>query len=462
MVGIPKSGPALARSPGVKLLLSGVVLGLALYMVLLWQPSAPPVQDLDLAPTRIPVPQLDSSVLAKAADRSREERLLLEPEPFRHLLEQSYNVTAPVAHALGLPMTPVPLADLRADPGQWRGRWLWYKGRLEELHGPRDGHPVRGASIYEATLRLADGETVFCAFSLPVPPEVHKGGWVRAEGFLLKLRDTTYPTEVREAPMLVGRELQLDYDDWGPVTELDPSLLATVDDHAMAQGSPTWRDIEDDQGPPLWHLAAFARDTKDRRSLAEWRKVPVLNADDTWDAIKARKVERGTPMRLMGVLVKKQIVPARANPAGIRHWTIAWLQIQDLRSKTVPVWVPGNLDKAKLLSSLEVPAYYYRRYAYEGQQGDQYWTPLFVAAALPEFQLDIGPTMRKFGIGLAIAFVLLATLIWWGQRNERRRAEAQDTALRERRKRRRQAVDQLANPTAPTAPPTEPLPGGAR
>ena len=42
---------------------------------------------------------------------------------------------------------------------------------------------------------------------------------------LLKLRDTTYPEKLDAAPMLVGRSIQRDYEDWPTMTFLISSFM---------------------------------------------------------------------------------------------------------------------------------------------------------------------------------------------------------------------------------------------
>jgi hypothetical protein len=70
------------------------------------------------APTMVPepvvaVPELDHKVLSTARDDTREHRLLVEPEPLRHLLATAIDVGPTVANALGMPTEPVPLDELR-------------------------------------------------------------------------------------------------------------------------------------------------------------------------------------------------------------------------------------------------------------------------------------------------------------------------------------------------------------
>src|SRR5690606_23480274 len=91
----------------------------------------------------VPVPSLDDALLDTVRDTTRDDRLVLESQPFQHLLQVALDVVPSVAHALGMPDEPVPLAVVQEDPQRWHRRWLWYEGVVEDLTGPRDGHPVK-------------------------------------------------------------------------------------------------------------------------------------------------------------------------------------------------------------------------------------------------------------------------------------------------------------------------------
>jgi len=389
---------------------------------------------------RVTVPALDDDILAETADATRRDRLLVEQAPLAHLLAEALDVGPSVAAALDIPSEMVPIADLRAAIADWRLRWLWYEGQLVHLIGPRGGHPVEGYSVYEATIRLADGEAVIAAFSIPPDgPGVAVGDWVRVEGYLLKLRDTTYPEKLNAAPMLVGRSIQRDYEDWDEVTALDPELLATLDDSSMWPGDLAWRDVEDDQTEALWHLGAFARDTADDWTLADWRKIEPLSVAEPYDRLVAGEVARGEPMRVFGTLIRRRTVAAPANPANIRFWTSAWIQASSFGGHLIPVWVPGEVGQLPLRAQLEVKGYYYRWYVYDSQQGKRYRVPLFVAADLDEFDLKTGERMKEIGGWLAGGALLLVIGLLWGQRRASRAALAHSRDMDKRRRKRREA-----------------------
>lgn len=435
-------------SPLVRLAIVGAIVAAMVYLAFGLERIEPPPPPPEAPEPEVVVPSIDRDLLARVADATREQRLQLEAEPLRHLLHAAIDVGPTVAAALGAPDRPVPLAELRAEPGKWRGRWLWYEGELLDLTGPRDGHPIRGYGIFEATIRMPGGEHAIAAFSIPPEQAIQRGAWVRIDGFLLKLRDTTYPIDVREAPLLVGRAIQRDYEDWGPVRELDAKLLAGIDDADFSAGSKMWNTIDEDQTEALWHLAAYARDTADDRSLAEWRRVPILAEATFFDDFRDHTVERGLERRIVGSLIQRKTIAAPANPAGIRFWTVGLVQVREYGGATIPIWVPKRVGELPMRAQLEVRGHYYRRFAFEAINGQRHYVPVFVAADLTPLVVDPSPVMRQLGLG--IGGVLLAMFVgaWWANRRMARESLQHQREMDARRRRRR---EQAGHPTAPSS-----------
>jgi hypothetical protein len=290
---------------------------------------------------------------------------------------------------------------------------------------------------------------VLAAFSIPPEARIRVGGWVRVEGYLLKLRDTTYPTAIDRAPLLVGRGIELDYEDWPPVTQLDTALLAKVDDKSVWPGDKRWHTVEEDQTEALWHLAAFVRDTHSQRSLAEWRRVPTLNAAETHRPLVDGEVARGTPMRVFGSLKVITFLAAPANPAGIEAWTVAWVQVREYGGHLVPIWVPKRVD-LPTNSQLEVRGHFYRWFAYETVQDGRFSVPLFVAADLDVYELEVDKTMGVIGAVLGGIVVVFLALVIWMQRRAAKDSVAhhRDMDARRRRRRERPALTKDPSPQA--------------
>src|SRR5262245_29189310 len=133
------------RGAAVRLLLMALLAAGLGYLVLFWQPQlpfggAPPGLPATPAP---PLPQYDPALLAQVRDGTPGERLQVETAPLQHLLERALSAAAPPAPS-GTPEQPLALAELRQRIATWRGRWLGWRGTIEELDGPKPGHPVRG------------------------------------------------------------------------------------------------------------------------------------------------------------------------------------------------------------------------------------------------------------------------------------------------------------------------------
>ena len=425
--------------PTARLAAAGVLLAGLVYFVVFWAPAPPPSRgDVEVVKVEVAVPTLDMAIVNLAKDETREHRLLLEGEPLSHLLAKAIDVVPTVAEALGMSDEPTPLAELRRAPATWRGRWLWYEGEIVDLTGPREGHPVKGRSIYEATLRLASGDHAIAAFSEPPAAGLARGSWARIEGFLLKLRDTNYPISTEQSPLLVGRHIQPDFPDWGPVTAIDRNVLPEVAGNDFWPGSQAWRDLEEDQCEALWHLAAFARDTAPGQTLDDWRKFGTLNVAETYPLLQRNQFAPGTPLRILGTLVKRTTLAAPSNPAGIKHWTKVWLQVRDFAGHVIPVWVPRRAEELPLRTDLEVRGYYYRWLVYEAMDGKRYHMPLFVAADLDRFDLGTGKMTTALSLGMAGMVLCLAVGILVVKRRWERASVAHEKELDERRRRRRE------------------------
>lgn len=398
----------------------------------------------------VAVPILDDEQLRATSDATTGDRLQVEAVPLKHLLAKSIDVGPSVAVALQIPAEMVPTEELRENPDQWRYRWLWYEGQLTQLSAPRKGHPIKGYSIYEATILLEDGNSVIAAFSVEPKEKREVGDWVRCEGYFFKLRDVTYPTSLDRAPMLVGRTLQRDYEDWPKVTEIDQSLFKDFDDSSFWPDDLPMRTAEEDQTEILWHLGAYVRDTHGQRSFADWRRIEVLSSAEPYERLVAGTVERGEPMRVFGTLIRRRTIAAPANPANINFWTSVWVQVRGFGGHLVPVWVPKQVGELPMHAQLEVRGFYYRWFVYDAENGQRYRVPLFIAADLDVFELDTGKTMIEIGGWLGSLLIIMLVLIIWSQRRSARTALEHGRHMDARRRKRRELATKTAAATHTT------------
>lgn len=422
----------------VRFAMAGVIAALFLYAFLMLnaveQTNADPDRVLEKI---VRVPELNEKLLATTRDKSRSDRLLVDAEPLRHLLAKSIDVGPSVAAALQIPAEMVPVEELREHVDQWRHRWLWYEGKLTTLSGARKGHPIDGYSVYEAVIELEDGNSVMVAFSLEPKDKLKVGDWVRVEGYYFKLRDLTYPDKLDRVPMLVGRTIERDYEDWPKVTTLDQSLFEGLDDSSWWPTDLPAHTVEEDQTEILWHLGAFVRDTAEDRTFAEWRRIEPLSVAEPLDRLRAGEVARGEPMRIFGTLIRRSTIAAPANPANIKFWTTAWLQVHSFGGHLIPIWVPKKVGKLPMQAQLEVRGFYYRWFIYDGAEA-RFKAPLFVAADLDLFEIDADETMQEIGVWLGSILSALLIVIFWSQRRSSRSALKHSQHIDERRRKRRE------------------------
>lgn len=429
----------------LKIALMGAFLGFILFFTIFYKPAGtildtgePPVLE-----ESTPVPELDPEVMGLALDSTRSERLVTEEEPFKHLLEKSLLVTPAVARKLHMPRVPVPISLLRKNPEHYRGKYLWYKGQLEYLSRPKAGHPVPGYDYYEGRIRTADGDPVLFAISVPPSKNVAEGSWVRIEGFFLKLRDAHLPAPLDQAPVLVGPELFGAYADWEAVEELDPAVLARVDDGVwngenFDRGEDMPKLLAESQDVPLWHLAGYAMRQSKNLSKADWPRIPAFVQTEQFEAFRTDEFEKGKLVRILGTFVQGRILPAKVNPLGIESWSEVWVQVRDLGGKTIPIWVPGRIDHSwKRNMPVMCFAYFFKRYTYKTLKEEVRWTPLFVAADIEHFNLSNTALSNSVTIAFAGLIGLVAAIFFFMARRDRRQRERHEAMLVDRRRLRR-------------------------
>lgn len=410
--------------------------------------DGPPVE-------RVPVktPTLDGALLGKVRDGERQQRLTIEAKPLAHLLEQSLDIVPAVAEALGRPKVPVPIEELRANPQNYRGQYLWYKGRLRHVSHGKDGHPVEGFRVYEGWIDTDEGDQVMFRVSLE-PRDIAVNDYVRVEGFFLKLKDSHNLPKTDRAPVLVGPELFLDFPPWEPVTELDQALLDSINDEIysdvdaqevikfdeadLLESTDAYDTLEESQYLPLWHLTSYAQHRNKNMTLVDWRRIKPFVEKEQLDDIRLGVTPKGTPLRVVGQFIFARTWKARANPIGVEDWTQLWVQIHDLGGKLVPVWVPQEVQLARN-TPLELRTYYFRRHLYLTSQGGIAVTPIFVTDSINRFVTlppDAATTWLKWGF-VALVSLLIAFFILMARR-DRSRLRAHRREMDERRRRREQ------------------------
>jgi hypothetical protein len=439
--------PVLPIGEGTRVAFLGVLLAAFVYFVFFYEPDAPPVDVSPVITEKTPVPSLDPAVLGQIRDATRNDRIPVEREPLAHLLEKSMLVVPAVAKALGLPDEPMPIAQLRSSAESLRGRYLWYKGVLESLETPRDGHPIKGYRIHEARIKTNDGEQVLFAFTVPPADDVRVGDWVRIEGFFMKLRDAHFPVELNQAPLLVGPELYRAYPDWKAVAALDPAVLARIKDGVRENGVDVDLQGADVRLPhaqdvPLWHFASYAQHQRATLTPAEVAALPAFDRREQWDAIGRTQGQRGAAFRLSGIFCRAHVIEAKTNPLGIENWSEVWLYSRGFSHRPFAVWIPKHVGEWSHKDTARCVGYFFKRYVVDGGDGKPHFCPLFVAADLERVDFNPLAASKKVGLGLgAVTAVIIVLFFALARRDRKETTRHEDDLLRRRRRRRGAGAD---------------------
>ena len=167
-------------------------------------------------------------------------------------------------------------------------------------------------------------------------------------------------------------------------------------------------------------------------------------------------------MRVLGRFVTARTIEAPANPAGIKTWTEAWIQSQELGGKLIPVWIPDDVG-ADWVENQDVEArcYFYKLYTYKPRyrkamkkwdengnmrrvEVDMVIAPVFVAARLDPYQrveYESTTVVMWVFLGGVIALVLLFVWIALRDRARSKKFEEDRVARRRRQRARRTTPD---------------------
>lgn len=437
----------------------GLLLSVSVFLAFIYDPLNPGGLGLEppIIEHRVETPELDPEILDQIEDGDRLSRLVVEAVPLSHLLEKSLQVVPSVAKALGLSKDPIPMARLRANPDAFRGHYLGYGGILRYLSPGREGHPIDGYQIREGWIETDDGEPVLfyiSGSSSTRRPSPEVGEYVRVEGFFMKLRDKHLPDEVNQAPLLVGPEIYPDYKLWDPVENLDPTILAGIEDGTYADGEWSgFAEMEnyllDSQDIPLWHLTSYVLNQQERISPAAWMEIEPIASKEAFDQFRrstpsSRNELRGQPHRILGSFIQGRTHEVAANPLGIEAWTEAWVQVRDIGGQLLPVWIPKRLQGLQRNALINCRAFFYRLMAYEALEGDFLYVPLFIASDL--HKLEPRPEHPIVGIMKIVVVVVVGgiMLIFFSmsRRMKIQRIDHEQSMIL-RRRRRREKSDQL-------------------
>ena len=436
-----------------KIIAMGLMLGLVgfLYFLPHRRPVNPTSPRVERAVVEVKQFQPDPRILKKVTDATPSDRSVTEPEAMQHLLKLALNMTPDIAAALRMPEHAIPVDSLRQNPQSYRGRYLWYKGKLEYFQEVKTRHPVQGYKIYQGYLRTTaanpeEEEVVFFYVSKPPEEEIGVGDFARIQGYLMKLRDEHLLVKTdKPSPLLIGKMLKPAYPDWKAVDKVDLSILRRAKNATWRNGrwindEEAWLSLQESESTPLWHLASLARHQLQQLEPQQ-TSIPYLLTKNQIDEFKFGARDQGTPVRIKGRFAWSRIFKADTNPAGIDSWSEVWIQLPRLGGMSVPIWIAKDIaegdKKWRRLQDVELVGYYFKNHHYQTVTDEKRFTPLFVAAGLEAVELPVNPLRSTLGYLFMGAIVLLIWTIFMMFRTNLKETAKHEEELVGRRRRRR-------------------------
>ncbi|RMH02617.1 MAG: hypothetical protein D6702_08235 [Planctomycetota bacterium] len=397
------------------------------------RPEPPPAPPLA---SEIALPPVDHEALARVDDSTDEARLLLETEAYRDLLEVARALLP--AHLDALDEPTLPFAELPAAASELRGRPFRVRGEIRNLRRLK-----RPPSLTEETwawLRTDDGHDVFLASLGAADAGLEAGDYAVADGFFFKLYSQSIDGRRVDAPLLVGPRLRASVRKAPPVTEVDPLLLAEVEDDPLGTDRPL-------HTAGKWHLlglaATLAADPERREAF--FAGAPELDYQLLGDLARNPAAYRGKAFLIPGRVPQEPrfsgSMPAGENPLRCRRLWFGWLgnplvlgqnPIHLISSDAFPI----DQDGARIYLGI-----FFQLKGYQDKEDNWRRAPVFVVAGARPAPREPNLLVQNFTWAVLVAAIVLAGLVAWLARRDRLRAEQAAAELRERRRRRRQAEE---------------------
>lgn len=375
-----------------------------------------------------PLARVDATQLASVSDERREDRVVLEPGPTRHLLDQAALLVYGDLEVLGA--EPLSAETLAVESAARRGQPVWVRGELvwHEAGGP-PGAAGRGE------VRDASGNS-WTYLVVTEPDDCRPGDVVRLAGFYLKQHEMLRPDRTfAVGPIVIAEELLRSSWPIAPVTELGPGALARVRDHDLTQAS---QPLE---SPEFYDVLSYVRHAPDEDFLPGGAPPAEITAVQLMQHTEAY---RGQVVRVSGLLAwadQLPLGPRGENPLEVPFIWRIWLTSN---RGTALVWSfdPPPADAVLRRTVLDVDGVYFRRYSYENRSGQPHTAAVVAARRMTIYHAppSVLPSLLiKVTIGLV---VVVAGLLAWAARRDR----ASAVAARQARLARQRRLAQGARP----------------
>lgn len=384
------------------------------------------------------VPDIDPARIdALVHDDLPEDRVLFESEAVDVALEYARRMTrASYEEILAADeLDAAGIATLNEDPGAHRGTPFIVRGWIDSIRSRRLGPTADEQFV--GRLILEDDSIAYFA-TLKKPERIIVGDFVRLDGLFVKL----YSEESEEnkglwieGPLIAGAQLETSFPSFGTVTELDPHMVAHVEDDSVERG------IQKLPFNALWHVMAYARDVPE--DAIDWDEVPELGRDLIGDLVKDGQPYRCQPFRFpVSSLQAKTILSGGENPARISAYTEGWIgngTWRDVIHFKSPHAYPELTERVDLV---EARGFFFKNLAYEPKSGGVHLAPVFIVHSMNEFVPGDEAGLHYFGYAIAALTVGLLVLFSLLLTKDRRRADQLQERLVQRRRARRGALPQ--------------------
>ena len=418
----------------VKLVVMVVLLGTTLgifFMAGESKQEPPAVRDVEQIRSQISLPPVNREVLALVADGTDEDRILLEPEPYRDLLKMAQALLPAHLEVLGEPAPP--FAELPARSAELRGQPFRLRGVLKAIRTLK--RPPSLAEESWSWIQTEDGQDCFLAALNPPEDAFEPGDFVLADGFYFKLYSQSFDGQRVVAPLLLGRQLRKSVVEAAPVEALDFVLLAEVEDNRLG--------TEGELDPSgLWHLLNHAEQlaADPERRAAAFADAPMLDLAGLTELARSPELFRGKPFQIPGRVPHEPrftgSAPAGENPVRFSRTYFGWLGNPLVFGQHPIHLVSGDYFQFTEEGARIYSGYFLQLKGYLDNQDQWRRAPVFVLVG-DRVAPRGGPSIFGEFVWWFLGFAcLLAGFVAWLARRDRAQAAVAARALRDRRQQR--------------------------
>lgn len=387
-----------------------LLVALVVFYIIKGPGSSPRPATVPLAPPQLPkqnepLAQVERELLVTVADRTRDDRALLEPASFAHLSEQAAKLVYGDLEAFDLERGD--WIELTNSADSRRGDALYVIGTLKWMQPMSDsrGYQVR------AEIEDEDGRS-WNAIFVTEPFDLHPGDVVKAAGFFFKHYDMLRPDRsTSSGPLIVGEELLRSAFRIDPVSQLREDLFMRVRDYDISEAG---RPID---SPEFYELLSYVMNVPTEELFPA--DVDLSNVAPL-RLLKHTDLYRGTTLRVEGLLLAAQQVPLGPrgeNPLGIPFVWKLWLSSYGGISLVITFESPEEFIEREHV--ILADGVYFRRYAYENQLGNPKMAAVLIAARIERYVHPTSP-ISPLLIWIIIGMIsIVGVLMWVGAQRDR-------------------------------------------